>query len=144
MAYLRTNSPRDIVSIAGGSGLSPVVSIARAVAVEPALAARKLHFFYGGRGPRDICGEDILRALPKFGERFFYHPVISMPDLDVEKSWRGAVGFVHQVAERTLAPPLANYEFYFAGPPAMAQAVQLMLVQQHKVPFEQIHFDQFF
>lgn len=144
LAYLRTQSPRDIVCIAGGSGLSPVVSIARGVAADPAMASRKLHFFFGGRGPRDICGEDILGALPGFGERFLYCPAISMPELDIDKSWRGRVGFVHKVAEEMLGATLPNYEFYFAGPPAMAQAVQLMLVQQYKVPHEQIHFDQFF
>lgn len=144
LAYLRTQSPRDIVCIAGGSGLSPVVSIARGVAAEPTMAARKLHFFYGGRGPEDVCGEDMLRALPGYGERFFYHPVISMPELDVNHTWRGKVGLVHKVAEETLGAAIANYEFYFAGPPAMAQAVQLMLLQKHKVPQTQIHFDQFF
>lgn len=144
LAYLRTESPRDIVCIAGGSGLSPVISIARGVAADPALAARKVHFFYGGRGPRDVCGEDMLRALPGYGERFLYYPAISMPELDVEQTWRGRVGFIHEVAAETLGAAIAGYEFYFAGPPPMAQAVQLMLLQQHKVPHEQIHFDQFF
>ncbi len=144
LAYLRTRSPRDIVCIAGGSGLSPVISIARGVAADPAMASRKLHFFYGGRGPQDVCGEDMLRALPGFGERLFYYPSISMPELDVDHTWRGRVGFVHKVAEEALGASLPNYEFYFAGPPPMAQAVQLMLLQQHKVPQQQIHFDQFF
>lgn len=144
LAYLRTQSPRDIVCIAGGSGLSPVISIARGVAAEPALASRKLHLFYGGRGPRDVCGEDMLRALPGFGERFFYYPVISMPELDVDRTWRGRVGLVHEIAAETLGSAIRDYELYFAGPPPMVQAVQLMLLQQHQVPHEQIHFDQFF
>ena len=43
-----------------------------------------------------------------------------------------------------LAAPLANYEFYFAGPPPMTQALQELLMVNHRVPFEQIHFDRFF
>lgn len=143
-AYLRTDSPRDIVCIAGGSGLSPVISIARAVARNPALAPRKLHFFYGGRGPADIAGEDMLQELPGYGERMFYYPAISMPELDSAGTWKGRVGFVHEYAQDILGKAdLPNYEFYFAGPPPMAMAVQRMLIQA-KVPFTQIHFDQFF
>jgi toluene monooxygenase electron transfer component len=143
-AYLRSESPRDIVCIAGGSGLSPVMSIARAVANTPSLARRTLHFFYGGRGPQDICGEDMLQALPGFGERLFYYPAISMPELDTQGAWKGRVGFVHEFAQDVLGKEkLKEYEFYFAGPPVMATAVQRMLIQA-KVPFNQIHFDRFF
>ena len=142
-AYLRTGSPRDIVCIAGGSGLSPVISIARAVMGEPALANRKLHFFYGGRGPADICGEDMLQALPGYGQRLFFYPAISMPELDTVGAWHGRVGYVHEHAREMLGTDLPRYEFYFAGPPPMAKAVQRMLIQA-KVPMNQIHFDQFF
>jgi toluene monooxygenase electron transfer component len=143
LACLRTESERDIVCIAGGSGLAPVISIARGVAGNPAMAARKLHFFYGGRGPRDICGEDMLRALPGFGERFLYYPVLSMPELDLDKTWQGRIGLVHEHALEVLGERLPEHEFYFAGPPPMVQAVRRMLMQK-KVPLSQIHFDQFF
>ncbi|MDB5764179.1 MAG: oxidoreductase [Herminiimonas sp.] len=143
LAYLRTDSPRDIVCIAGGSGLAPVMSIARGVAADPSMASRKLHFFYGGRGPRDICGEDMLRELPGFGERFFFHSIISMPELDTERQWAGRIGFVHDMALEVLGKTLPEHEIYFAGPPAMAQAVQRMLMQE-KVPGGQVHYDAFY
>jgi toluene monooxygenase electron transfer component len=143
LAYLRTDSSRDIVCIAGGSGLAPVVSIARGVAANPAMAGVKLHLFYGGRTARDICGDDMLRALPGYGERFFYHPIISMPDSESSSAWSGKVGFVHELALETLGLSLPAHEIYFAGPPAMAQAVQRMLMQE-KVPGPQIHFDAFY
>jgi toluene monooxygenase electron transfer component len=143
MAYLRTDVARDIVCIAGGSGLAPVMSIARGVAADPAMAAVKVHIFYGGRGARDICGEDMLRALPGFGERFHYHPVISMPDEADLAGWGGKVGFVHELARDTIGLALPDHEIYFAGPPAMAQAVQRMLIDAD-VPGSQIHFDAFY
>jgi toluene monooxygenase electron transfer component len=143
LAYLRTDSGRDIACIAGGSGLAPMISIARGVAANPAMAARKLHFFYGGRAPRDICGEDMLRQLPGFGERFFFLPVISMPELDGAQQWPGNVGFVHELALDALGASLAEHEIYFAGPPPMAQAVQRMLMQE-KVPAGQVHYDAFY
>jgi toluene monooxygenase electron transfer component len=142
-AYLRTDSPRDIVCIAGGSGLSPMIAVARAMAREPALAHARLHFFYGGRGPRDICGESLLAELPGYGERIRYYAAISMPELDPERTWRGEVGYVHELAARTLGARLAGHEVYFAGPPAMAHAVQVMLLA-HEVPPSQMHFDSFY
>ncbi len=142
LAYLR-ESPRDIVCVAGGSGLSPMISIARGVAEDVRFNARRLHFFYGGRQPRDICGEEILRALPAFAERMSYHASISEPSVRPE-DWSGHRGFVHELVAETLAGTLSEYEFYFAGPPVMAEAVQRMLMIDHKVPFDQLHFDRFF
>ncbi len=142
-AYLQPTSPRDIICIAGGSGLSPMVSIARGMVREAKLAGRQLHFFFGGRGPADICGEDLLRALPGYGERIHFHPVISMPELDTEKQWQGETGFVHDLVLKQFAGRLPHFEFYYAGPPPMTQAVQRMLVQ-NKVPFGQMHYDSFY
>lgn len=141
--FLQTSSPRDIVCVAGGSGLSPMISIARGRAAEAVLAGTSLHFFFGGRGPADICGEDLLQALPGFGESIHYYPVISMPELDKDGLWIGATGLVHELVAKTLADRLPEFEFYFAGPPPMTQAVQRMLMQ-HRVPYEQMHFDSFY
>ena len=139
--YLREDSPRDAVCISGGSGISPMLSIARAMMHSPAMAARKLHFFYGGRALRDICGEAELRELPGFAERLFYYPSLSMPDADA--GWNGHIGFVHENVLSTIGGIPAAYEYYFAGPPAMTQATQRLLMQ-NKVPLSQMHFDQFY
>ncbi len=143
MAYLRRDSVRDLVCIAGGSGLSPMISIARGMAAEPNLAKRSLLFFYGGRGPEDICGEEMLATLPGYRERIQFIPVISMPELDIAKKWSGAVGLVHEQVLATIGDRMAAFEYYFAGPPPMTQAVQAMLVR-NKVPFEQLHYDSFY
>ncbi len=142
MAYLRTDTPRDIVCVAGGSGLAPMVSIARGAAEAGLLKERNLYFFYGARTPQDVCGEDMLRALAGFGERIHFVPVVSAPG--AVQHWSGATGYVHDHLPSTLTQPLAQYEFYFAGPPPMTQALQELLLVVHKVPFGQIHFDRFF
>jgi toluene monooxygenase electron transfer component len=143
MAYLREDIPRDVLCLAGGSGLSPMISIARQFAKSERLADRTLHFIYGGRGARDICGEPMLQSLPGFGTRIFYHPAVSAPESDPETSWSGRVGFVHAVAQEMHGEKLPGFEVYYAGPPAMAQAVQKMLYEM-KVPATQAHFDQFY
>jgi toluene monooxygenase electron transfer component len=143
MAWLRRDAPRDILCLAGGSGLAPMLSIARAAMGEPRLAGRKLHFLYGGRTPVDVCGEHLLRELPGWGERLGYHPAISPLPGGTSEGWTGAVGYLHEVALERFGAQLPEFEIYFAGPPAMALAVQRMLVDA-KVPSDQVHFDQFY
>lgn len=143
MAWLRREAPRDILCLAGGSGLAPMLSIARGALAEPRLAGRHVHFLYGGRTPEDICGESLLRELPNAGERLSYHPAISPLPGGTAAGWSGAVGYLHEVALERFGPQLPQLEIYFAGPPAMAMAVQRMLLDA-RVPAEQVHFDQFY
>ncbi len=141
LAYLRTDSPRDIVCIGGGSGLAPVLSIARGAVRERKLDGRNIHVFYGARTSRDLCGQTELCALPGYGERLFFHPVLSQsqePD-----GWQGAKGFVHELARDFIGERWADFEYYFAGPPPMAEAVQRMLIDK-RVPYPQVHFDSFY
>ncbi|MDP3187827.1 2Fe-2S iron-sulfur cluster-binding protein [Limnobacter sp.] len=144
LAYLRDGVARDIVCVAGGSGLAPMVSIARGAAQSGLLKTRKLHFFYGGRTARDICGEVFLRELEGYGDRIHFYPVVSLPSDGEGSHWRGETGFVHELVRRIFDDHLPGFEFYFAGPPAMTQTLQEMLMVDHHVPFEQIHFDRFF
>jgi toluene monooxygenase electron transfer component len=132
LAYLRTDSPRDIVLIGGGSGLAPVLSLARGAVAAPGLAGRAIHAFYGARGERDLCGADELKCLPGFGERLFFTQVVS----EIE-------GFVHERVKKEFGGRFPELEFYFAGPPPMAEAVQRMLMDA-RVPYPQVHFDSFY
>jgi toluene monooxygenase electron transfer component len=134
-AYWRAESPRALVCVAGGSGLAPMLGIARAALSAP--APKQVYFFDGSRTSRDLCS-DVLLA-PVMGANLHYLPVLSAPDA----SWRGATGFVHEAVARTLPLPLPQYEFFFAGPPPMIEALQTLLMIQHKVPYTQIHFDRF-
>lgn len=140
MAWLRRDSPRDILCLAGGSGLAPMVSIARGAMAEPRLAGRQLHFVYGARTPADLCGEDLLAALPGYGERLFWRGFVSTPQPEGSAH---EVAFVHEAALKLHGDRLKDMEIYFAGPPAMATAVQRMLLDAG-VPPDQTHFDQFY
>lgn len=140
VASLRVDAPRDIVCVAGGSGLAPMVSIARGAMAAGMLKDRRLYFFYGARTPRDVCGEDMLAALEAPGQ-ITYVPVVSAPE---GTDWKGETGFVHERLAARLPGALADFEFYFAGPPPMTQALQSLLMVNHGVPFGQIHFDRFF
>lgn len=57
--------------------------------------------------------------------------------------WAGRKGFLHEVVKSEIGESLKNKDIYFAGPPAMAQAVQLM-AHEAGVPPSQLYFDQFY
>jgi toluene monooxygenase electron transfer component len=143
MAYLRDNAPRDILCIAGGSGLAPMVSIARGAFATPALQAHKLHFVYGARMPQDVCGQDMVAALQGWSERGTYHAAVSGLDATQALPAGQLRGYVHEVVDQLYGAQLPAMEIYFAGPPLMAQALLKLLVER-KVPMEQVHFDQFY
>jgi toluene monooxygenase electron transfer component len=140
MAYLRDDAPRDVLCLAGGSGLSPMVSIARGFAASETLRDRQLHFVYGGRKVRDIAGESFLKELPGCAGRIHYYPVLSEPEGEM---WSGRTGFITDAAAALFGDGLKDMEIYFAGPPAMATAV-VKQMHEAKVPPGQVHYDQFF
>jgi len=145
IAYLRPEIPRQVVCIAGGSGLAPVLSIARHLCALPGVARPTL--LYGGRGPLDIPDIPALlvghAADPQSAVDF--RPIISMPELaGADTPWTGDTGFVHEFLPRTLTAPLTDYEYYLAGPPPMIEACVRLLAGDHAVPSTQIHFDRFF
>ncbi len=143
MAYLRTQAPRDILCIAGGSGLAPMVSIARGAFATPALQTRKLHFVYGARAPQDVCGQDMVSTLHGWSERGTYHAALSGLDAAQALPAGQLRGFLHEAVDQLYGGQLPSMEIYFAGPPLMAQALLKLLVER-KVPMEQVHFDQFY
>ena len=140
-AYLRIQSPRPLVCIAGGSGLAPIVSVLRGAAASTELAGRPIDFFYGAREPRDLINPAMLAGL---GDNLRFHPIISMPELDEDGSWAGPIGMVHELVDRTLGDGARDCEFYLAGPPPMVDATRRTLLLDRHVPAEQLHYDRFF
>jgi toluene monooxygenase electron transfer component len=143
LAHWRDDSPRDVVCIAGGSGWAPIQSIANAAAAAASLsdAPRNLWLFYGGRGPADI--PDFTRWL-QTPKHVNVHPAVSVPELATAAGWTGAQGFVHELMASTVPGPLAEHEYYLAGPPPMIETAVRLLMIDHKVPASQVHYDRFF
>jgi toluene monooxygenase electron transfer component len=134
-AWLREDSRRDLLLMAGGSGLSPMVSIARAAAEAGMLAHRKIRFFYGCRAKADLIDPSLLDFLPKSS----LIQALSEPG----PGWAGKAGFLHEVVADSLGPGLVSFEVYFAGPAVMSAAVQKM-AHEAGLPSGQLHFDEFY
>jgi toluene monooxygenase electron transfer component len=143
MAYLREDIERDILCVAGGSGLAPMVSIARGTFNSPKMNARKLHFYYGARSLQDVCGLDMLQALPDWDSRGHYQAVISGEPESANLPSPHLRGFAHDAVAQSFGEALQHMEIYFAGPALMGQSLLKTLIDL-KVPMDQVHFDQFY
>lgn len=144
-AFFRRESPRDIVCIGGGSGLSPLKSILTAAVREVGLLRRSITLFYGARTPNDLCADRVLDDDAQMKTRV--QLIAAVSDAAQSAGWDGKKGFVHEVVNEWLesgaAPAPAGTEFYFCGPPPMTDAVHRMLLLNWKVPAAQLHFDRF-
>lgn len=135
-AYLDPTSPRDILLMAGGSGLSPMVSIARGAGAAGMLGDRRLQFFYGCRAEADCLPADLLA---EFGGSVTFTEALSEP----AETWAGLKGFLHDVVRTELGDTLRDHEIYFAGPAVMSAAIQKM-AHEAGTPMAQLHFDEFY
>jgi len=143
LAYLRT-APRDILCVAGGSGLSPMLAIVRAAASDARFDGRRITLCYGGRTPDDLCAEAEISMLLGYGTLIRHLAAVSDAEAAARAGYAGKVGFIHAVVEETFGDTLNDHEIYFSGPPGMGDATQKMLVLTRKVPVNQVHFDRFY
>lgn len=141
LSYLRQDSPRNVVCIAGGSGLSPVLSILSAAAHD-GRPDRRLTLYYGGRRPSDLCADELIARDRDLDRHLTRHYAVS--DESSGEPWSGERGFIHDVARRGLEAQgdPADNDYYFCGPPVMTDAVQQVLLGL-KVPVSQIFYDRF-
>ena len=140
LAHLQPGD-RDVVCIAGGSGLAPMVSIARGLASQSDAGSRRLDFFYGGRSKVDLCASQFVDEISPSLKHTTLTEAISDESCP---GWTGATGFIHDVVAAANLPDLHDRDIYVAGPPVMTDAVMRMLVLDLQIPVEQVHFDRFF
>lgn len=133
-AYLR-ESPRDVVCVAGGSGLAPMLSIARAVAAEK--SGRRAIVFHGVRTTADRCGDADVTSM---GPSVSHHIALS----DDEPRNGEARCLVHELVLAKLDGALSEFDFYAAGPPPMLEALSDALIEKGDVNAERLRFDRFF
>ncbi len=113
--FLRADSPRPIILMAGGTGFAPVKSL-----VEEAFyrgLSRPIFFYWGVRSRRDIYSDLPQQWAQR--ENFHYIPVLSEPL--PEDQWQGRTGLVHEAILEDFAD-LSGYDVYACGSPAMVYA----------------------
>jgi ferredoxin-NADP reductase len=113
----------ELVFLAGGSGITPFMSILEDMLKKNQAEALNIHLIYGSRKPEDVIFGQQLQALADSHPNFKYALVISEPP----PGYQGLTGFLDADQIRgQLADPqsgeishLAQKKFYICGPNVM-------------------------
>lgn len=135
--FLREESTRPILMMAGGTGFAPVQAMLEHAFAEK--LGRPIHLFWGGRRREDLYRDERLRGWCAEHENLRYTPVLSEAQEDDE--WDGERGWVHEALLRAY-PDLAGFDVYMSGPPPMIDAAKRAF-PAHGLPEEQLFFDSF-
>lgn len=115
--FLREDSDKPIVFVAGGTGFAPIKSI-----VEHALhigVQRTMHCYWGGRKLADLYMLETARQWESRGIRLI--PVLS--EARPEDTWQGRTGLVHQAVLDDF-DDLSGHQVYAGGALAMVEAAR--------------------
>ncbi len=116
--YLREESLRPIIFVAGGTGFAPIKGI-----IEHAMAekiTRPMFLYWGARAEIDLYLNEMPQAWAERGV-LNYVPVLS--DANEADGWQGRHGYVHQAVLDDF-PDLSGYDVYAGGPPVMVAAAR--------------------
>lgn len=134
--YLR-ESDRDILFVATGSGLAPIMSILHQIEEEG--IQRKTTLIFGDRRPHDLYFQDQLNAWAGSLKNFTYIPTLTR--LTEEDTWEGETGRVTEMINKYI-PDNYAVDAYICGMPAMVEScIDLLARKGIKEP--NVFFDEF-
>lgn len=136
--YLREDSDKPIVLVAGGTGLAPIKSI-----VEHAIhhkIRRPMTLYWGVRSSVDLYLAGLPETWRSIQEGFRYLPVLSEPRN--EDGWQGRTGLVHQAVMND-CPDLSRFQAYVCGTPAMVEAARADFATICGLPQQEFFSDSF-
>ncbi|PKO54529.1 MAG: CDP-6-deoxy-delta-3,4-glucoseen reductase [Betaproteobacteria bacterium HGW-Betaproteobacteria-2] len=135
--YLREDSKRPLIFVAGGTGFAPIKGI-----IEHAIHhkdQRPIHLYWGARTLEDIYMNELPMQWQAEHPQIKYTPVLSEPL--PEDNWQGRTGLVH-VAVMEDFDDLSDYQVYCCGAPQMVDIAHLAF-QAHGLPAEEFFSDAF-
>ncbi|HHO75227.1 MAG TPA: 2Fe-2S iron-sulfur cluster binding domain-containing protein [Deltaproteobacteria bacterium] len=103
----------DLVFIAGGSGITPFMSMIREVTDKN--LNRRIHLIYGCDNPDDVIFGDELSRRSRMHANFTWDLVVSTPP----EGYQGITGFITAELMKSLLGDISSRTFYLCGPEAM-------------------------
>ncbi|HSV53678.1 MAG TPA: 2Fe-2S iron-sulfur cluster-binding protein [Burkholderiaceae bacterium] len=137
-AWLRSDSTRDIVLLAGGSGLAPIWSIAQAALARA--PQRRLRLYFGANRSQDLFWLREIEQAQRCHSGLQVNLVLMETSASDPSSCRqGAAGaaMAHDIHD------LHACDLYMAGPPGLIDSVMRELVATGRVPADRVFFDRF-
>jgi toluene monooxygenase electron transfer component len=143
------NLARNLLCIAGGSGIAGMMSILARARQERYFDQFDGHVFFGVRSYKDAFYLAELSELAgAFPDRL--RVTIALSDeavpadaLQQHPTLRFEHGLVHEVAGRVMQGKYQNVRAYLAGPPPAVDASIRVLLLQAKLPADHIRYDKF-
>ena len=136
--FLREDSDKPIVFVAGGTGFAPIKAI-----IEHAFhheMDRPMVLYRGVRSRKDLYLAELAAQWQAAHPQFSYVPVLSDPL--PEDAWQGRTGLVHQAVLEDF-PSLAGYQVYACGAPAMTDIAKKTFVEEKALPEDEFYCDAF-
>ncbi len=116
------------VFIAGGSGITPFMSMIREV-LESGME-REINLIYGCRNNEVIFFQDELEDMASKHDNFRYSVVLSEPS----KNYSGLTGFIDAKCIKSLVENIHDHTYYICGPHIMNDFVEKALLSLNVAP----------
>lgn len=139
-AYARHDSDRPVVSIAGGTGLAPVLAITDRVLSQG--KCPQLDFYFGVRRGTDLVVIERLEKLAAMGARVTLSVQEPADDLTVPANMTVRPGLVIDAVAQDW-DDLSGHDIYLAGPAGMVDAALRALVRERSALADRVFFDRF-
>ncbi|MCI0515507.1 FAD-binding oxidoreductase [candidate division KSB1 bacterium] len=129
----------EIVIVAGGSGMAPIVSLLEEIARKK--IDRKVTYFFGAGARRDLFYLEEMAQLQQQIPNFTFVPTLSSPA--PTDDWTGLRGLITMPLEAHLAAQNnANVQSYMCGSPGMINAC-IKILKKYGITDDRIFFDPF-
>ncbi|NOQ35351.1 MAG: hypothetical protein GQ569_05580, partial [Methylococcaceae bacterium] len=135
--YLDLEKRHPVVLIAGGVGITPLLSMLNTLVEQQ--DSREVHLFYGVRHGSQVIMKDYLQELAKKIPQFHLHLCYSRPESD-DKDYQHQGRITIDLLRSQL--PASNYHYYLCGSLAMMEGLSDDL-KNWGVPKKDIHFESF-
>ena len=129
----------EIVMVAGGSGMAPMVSLLADMAKNG--ETRKATYFFGALTKKDMFYLDEMREFEKQLPNYKFVPALSAPEPG--EKWDGEVGLITQPLEKYLKEiDISKAQGYLCGSPGMINACTAIM-KKYGITADRIFFDPF-
>ncbi|MEI6896287.1 MAG: NAD(P)H-flavin reductase [Psychromonas sp.] len=123
-AYLREQSTRPIILVAGGTGFAYVKSILEQI-VELKLT-NPVHLYWGVKEPAHFYFEEEALRWAETHKNIHFHPVVEFPS----SGWQGHQGYVHHAVLKDFAD-LNCFDIYVVGRFEMSKVAREDFIKQN-------------
>ena len=144
-SYTQVPSQHILVFIAGGIGITPMLSMLKDLSIKD--SNRKVILVWGARRETDLIRLTEIRKLSKQMKNFIFEPVLSR-----SPQWKGQKGHIDKTlliqvlknhrCDTDLFNRSSGCEFFICGPAPMKSSV-LQVLKENKISNHRVHTEKF-